>query len=57
MDKETYEVTYYVTYTVEAESAEEAELIANEDADVDFNGGNKGVDRIVKEYGEDIIIR
>jgi hypothetical protein len=57
MDKETYEVTYYITYTVDAESSEEAELIANEDADLSFRGGNKGVDRIVKEYGEDIIIR
>jgi len=52
----TYEVTYYRTYIVEANSEEEAKTLAHEDAKFDFSDEAKGVDRIVTKPYEDIVI-
>ena len=53
----TYEVTYYRIYTVDAENEESAKELAHEDAKFDFDNEAKGVDRIVTEPYETIVIK
>ena len=53
----TYEVTYYITYTIEADSQPEAENEAMERAWFDFTDKGKGTNVVTVEYGEDILIR
>jgi len=53
----TYEVTYYITYTIEADTQPEAEDVAMEHAMLDFTDEGKGANIITVNYGEDILIR
>ena len=53
----TYEVTYYITYKIDADSQPEAEDEAMGHAMLDFTDEGKGADVVTVDYGEDILIR